>query len=141
MRKLSKIESVIFMVGGALMVVSVGCFVFRVMPAVMSWLFLTGAILFAVMQARQWYSGKSFVIRRLRRIMLTADVLFVVAGLLMVESHYHFAQSWFDWFTYVKYVNNNWVVVLLIAAILEMYSIHRISSELVKENDDKELKN
>jgi len=35
--------------------------------------------------------------------------------------------------TYVQYIYNKWVVVLLIAAILQLYSSHRIGHELQKE--------
>ena len=34
---------------------------------------------------------------------------------------------------YLQYVNNNWVVVLLVAAVLQLYTTYRISSELEKE--------
>jgi hypothetical protein len=34
---------------------------------------------------------------------------------------------------YVKYVHNNWIVVLLVAAILQLYASHRISNELEKD--------
>lgn len=34
---------------------------------------------------------------------------------------------------YVTYVHNNWVLLLLVAAMLEIYTTHRISSELAKE--------
>lgn len=102
--------------------------------------FLPGAVAFAAMQMRQSYEGQSIVIRRLRRIMLTADVLFVVAGLMFVENNWNFLMPFFCNYgikgltAYYQYVaHNNWVVVLLIAAVLELYSMHRISSELTKE--------
>ena len=34
---------------------------------------------------------------------------------------------------YLTYIHNNWVVLLLVAAMLELYSTHRISNELDKE--------
>lgn len=53
------------------------------------------------------------------------------SGLVNIEGHLN----------YMKYVNNNWVVTLLIAAIIEMYTMHRISAELRKENNtEKTLK-
>ena len=112
----------LFLIGGMLMVVGAGMYVFA-MREVASWIFLVGALLFATMQIRQRYEGTDFVIRRLRRITILADVLFVLAGLLMVECAYGF----------VTYIYNKWVVVLLIAAILEVYTTHRISHELDKE--------
>ena len=38
-----------------------------------------------------------------------------------------------DYMDYLQYVRNNWVVTLLVAAILQLYSTHRISRELDKE--------
>jgi len=35
--------------------------------------------------------------------------------------------------SYLQYVYNKWVVTLLIAAILQLYTTHRISQELEKE--------
>ena len=35
--------------------------------------------------------------------------------------------------TYFNLIYNKWVMLLLAAAILEMYSMHRIASELKKE--------
>lgn len=128
-----------FIVGGAFMVVGVGSCVFDVFTKIMSLVFLAGTLMFAGMQALQRYEGKSIVIRRLRRIMLIADVLFVVAGLLMVEHAWqwlfpHMATTLDGYETYMRYIHNNWVVVLLVAAILEMYTMHRISNELSKED-------
>jgi hypothetical protein len=91
------------------------------------------------MQLQQVYEGKNFVIRRLRRIMVMADVLFVVAGLLMVENAFNFLLPFFQTHiqnglnAYIIYILGKWVVLLLVAAILEVYTTHRISSELEKE--------
>ena len=58
MRQLSKIQSILFIIGGVLMVIGVGCFVFMVQQLVMCWVFLAGAVLFATMQLLQVYEGK-----------------------------------------------------------------------------------
>ena len=138
MRQLTKLQSAIFMAGGLLMVVGAGMYVFGVhKPA--AWIFILGAIAFAAMQMQQQYDGRSFVIRRLRRIMTLADICFVVAGLLMIENAYNFLLPTFinhlhnGMNAYIIYIMGKWVVLLLVAAILEVYTIHRISSELEKE--------
>lgn len=138
MRQLSKLQSAIFTMGGLLMVVGAGMYVFDLhKPA--SWIFLAGAVAFAAMQLQQRYEGRSFVIRRLRRIMTMADVCFVAAGLLMIENAYNFLLPTFvNHLTnglndYVTFIMGKWVVLLLIAALLEVYTIHRISNELEKE--------
>lgn len=105
------------------------------------------------MQMIQTYKGTSITIRRLRTIMVIADVAFIVAGLLMFENGWHLLYRQIVYgsgdvpnismhIKYLKYINNNWVVALLIAAILEMYSMNRISSELKKEtrNAEKNIK-
>ena len=80
---------------------------------------------------RQTYNGTLFSVRRLRRILLVSDVLFLVAALLMLANQSNFLGL--DHLTYIKYVHNNWIVVLLVAAILQLYASHRIANELEKE--------
>lgn len=134
MRQLTKAQAALFLLGGVMMVVGVGCFVFMWQQPVVCWIFLVGALLFSLMQATQIYEGKNFVIRRLKRMMGLANLAFVLSGILMVDNVYHFFQPLFpDPYSYVQYVYNKWVVLLLIAAILEVYTTHRISSELKKE--------
>ncbi len=129
MRPLSKLQNTIFLVGGLLMVIGAGSslLMWRWAP----YLFAVGALCFASMQMLQRYEGKNVTIRRLRRMMLISDVLFLLAALLMFASQGNvFGLSHI---TYVQYIYNKWVVVLLIAAILQLYSSHRIGHELQKE--------
>lgn len=152
MNRLSNTENIIFLTGGALMVFGTALNFFefyRLSP----WLFLVGAIGFSTMQLRQVKglgqrmpgasAGSNTVnitLRRLRTMMIIADVLFVVAGLMFVENNWNFLMPLFGnfgmdgWVAYHQYVaHNNWIIVLLIAAILELYSMHRISGELNKD--------
>ena len=95
------------------------------------YIFALGAMCYTSMQMLQRYDGPNFTIRRLRRIMLLSDVLFLVSAVLMFASQgniFHLGQI-----TYLQYVYNKWVVTLLIAAILQLYTTHRISHELEKE--------
>ena len=67
--------------------------------------------------------------------MVIADIAFIISALLLVENVFHvvyplFANTIDGYNAYVHYVHNNWVVTLLVAAILEIYSMHRISNEL-----------
>ena len=59
------------------------------------------------------------------------DVLFLVAAVLMFANKSIILGL--SYITYIEYVYNKWVVVLLIAALLQLYSMHRIGSELEKE--------
>ena len=138
MKQLSKLQSVIFLLGGVLMVIGAACFAFGfIYPKMMlitSWLFLAGTVLFSVIQAMQVYEGPSLIIHRLKRMQYVADIFFVLSGISMVDTVYAFARHWFsNQETYITYFYNKWVVFLLIAALLELYTTHRISHELKKE--------
>ena len=129
MRQLSKTETILFLLGGLLMVVGAGASMF--LQSWASYVFAPGALLFVAMQLRQRYEGSNFTIRRLRHTMIISDVLFLVAALLMFANQSNFLGL--DYLSYIKYVHNNWIVVLLVAAILQLYSSHRIANELEKD--------
>lgn len=129
MRVLSKLETTILLIGGLLMVVGAGACLF--MQSWACYVFAPGVLMFAAMQMRQRYDGPNFTIRRLRRIMLLSDALFLVAALLMLANNSNFFRI--DYLSYIKYVHNNWIVVLLVAALLQLYSNHRIANELEKD--------
>lgn len=135
--------------GGMLMVLAAGANMFaslmseaewaQLTLAVAPWLFIVGAVLFVAIQRLQTYDGNSLTIRRLRSIQLLSGISFLVAGLLMVENVNHFLQPLVvsdlnSYFTYVQVVHNNWVVFVLIGAVLQMYTAHRLSSEMQKES-------
>ena len=134
MRQLSNIETFVMLAGGLLMVIGSGASVF--LQSWAAYVFAPGALMFAAMQMRQRYEGKDFTVRRLRRMMLLSDVLFLVAALLMFANQSNFLGL--DYLSYIKYVHNNWIVVLLVAAVLQLYSSHRIANEL--ENMQKNAK-
>lgn len=119
----------IFLAGAVLMVVGAGASL--VQWAAAPYLFALGALGFASMQMLQRYEGQNFVIRRLRRIMLLSDLLFLVSAVLMFASQGNVFHL--DHITYLQYIYNKWVVTLLIAAVLQLYTTHRISHELEKE--------
>ena len=129
MRQLSKWESYVMLLGGLLMVIGAGANVLFCSWA--PYVFAPGALLFVAMQLRQRYEGRDFTIRRLRRIQIISNVLFLLAGLLMIANQANFLPI--DQLYYIKYVHNNWVVVLLVAAVLQLYTGHRITSELEKD--------
>ncbi len=129
MKELNRFQNGVFVFGALLMVIGAG-------TSILAWgsapyIYAIGALCFASMQMLQRYEGNSFVIRRLRRIMLLSDVLFLLAAVLMFANMGNFLGL--DYITYIEYVYNKWVVVLLIAALLQLYSTHRISHELEKE--------
>ena len=137
MKKLNKIESILFMLGGMLIVTGIGCYVFMLAPSITCWIALTGSILFSTLHMMQAYEGSQLAIKRLKRILNIADLLFVIAGILIVDSTYNFLRPAFEnQESYITYVYNKWVLLLLIAAILEVYATHRIDYLLKKQGKD-----
>lgn len=139
MKELSKTQFAIFAMGGILMAVGAGCmalgFMVPKLVGVTSWLFLLGTVLFSVTQATQVYEGNNLTIRRLKNIQYFADLCFILSGISMVDTvHGLFIDLFDNQVAYLTYVYNKWVVFLLIAAILELYTVHRISHELKKED-------
>ena len=129
MRQLNKIQTLIFLVGALLMVVGAGASVlaWKLAPYV----FAVGAIAFTSMQLLQRYEGTNFVIRRLRRMLILSDFLFLISALLMFANMGNvFGLSQID---YITYIYNKWVLTLLVAALIQLYATHRIDRELTKE--------
>ena len=135
MKQLSKLQSIVFLLGGALMVVGVGSFVLLFYQSVSCWVFLAGAILFATVQLMQTFEGDNITIKRLKRIQDLSDILFIIAGILLVDTVYGFFRDFFsNYENYVTYLYNKWVIVLFLATLLELYTVHRIDYELSKKN-------
>ncbi len=117
------------MVGALLMVIGSGANIYLKVWA--PYLFAMGALAFVLMQLKQRYEGQNATIRRLRHIMITSDIFFLASAVLMFASPKRCFGL--DYITYLNYIHNKWVVTLLVAAILQLYSTHRISKELDKE--------
>lgn len=93
-------------------------------PEVASFVFTAGALLFCPLQINDAYEGSNLVIRRLRRQqVLGAMLLLVTAGLMLTQ---HFGIPPFR--------SSEWKVTLLIATVLEVYTIFRIDNEQKKED-------
>lgn len=100
----------------------------------MTWapyVFAMGALAFVLMQLKQGYEGDNITIRRLRNIVVMSDFFFLLAALLMFANQDNLFGLPFMF--YVQYVHNNWVIALLVAAVLQLYSSHRLGRELDKE--------
>lgn len=136
MDKNERIVNALFIVGGLLMVAGAGLFSFLIMQEVSCWMFLVGAIMFGGVQIWQDAPLDTVTVRRLKRIMNLADLLFIAAGILMVDTHYMFLRGLFDsQINYVTTLYNKWVLLLLIGALIEIYTMHRISSETKKQKE------
>jgi len=129
MKQLSKLQNIIFTIGALLMVA--GAAMGMIVRGVAPYIYTIGALAFVNMQLQQRYEGSNFTISRLRRIMIISDMLLVLVGALMFADYGN--PFGLDQIIYLTYIHNNWVVVLLLAAILQLYTVYRISSELEKE--------
>ncbi len=133
MRQLSRLQTYIFLAGAVLMAIGAGACAFLVYPKIFAWVYLAGAVAFVAMQVEQRYEGTSFVIRRLRRIMLLSGIFFILAGISLLDTQYYFFKPLMPLQTYLTYVYNKWVALLLAGALMQLYTTHRISNELQKD--------
>ena len=120
MKKLNNLQVAVFLLGALLMVIGAG-------TSMLAWgsapyVFSVGALCFASMQMLQRYEGSNFVIRRLRRIQLVSDVLFLVSGLLMIANKGNFLGL--SYMTYIEYVYNKWVITLLVLQYIVVFLRH-----------------
>lgn len=126
MRQLDKTENAIFLTGAVMMVLGSGAYIFGWTWA--PYVFTAGTLGFVLMQFRQRYEGSNLVIRRLRRMVIMSDVCLLLSAVLMLANMDNLFGL--DRLTYIKYVHNNWVLVLLVAAMLQLYTSRRLSNEL-----------
>ena len=129
MRELNKTESAILVIGAVMMVIGSGANIFA-----QSWapyVFAMGTIGFVLMQLKQKYDGDNVAIKRLRRMVIISDVCLLLAAVMMFANMDNLFRL--DAITYIKYVHKNWVVVLMVAAMLQLYTSHRISKEILKD--------
>ena len=129
MRELNNTENAILIIGAVMMVIGSGANIFA-----QSWapyVFAMGTIGFVLMQLKQKYDGANVAIKRLRRMVIISDVCLLLAAVMMFANMDNLFRL--DAITYIKYVHNNWVVVLMVAAMLQLYTSHRISKEILKD--------
>ena len=128
MRQLNKIENTILLFGAVMMVIGSGANIFAQPWA--PYVFGMGTVGYVLMQLKQKYEGSNVAIKRLRRVVIISDVCLLLAAVMMFANMDNLFRL--DAVTYIKYVHNNWVVVLLVAAMLQLYTSHRISKEILK---------
>lgn len=129
MKQLNKVENIIFLMGAVMIVV--GSIANVMLRPWAPYIFAMGTVAFVLMQLKQSYEGNNVVIRRLRRMVVASDLFFVITAVLMFANINNLFGL--DRSSYLQYVRNNWVVTLLIAALLQLYSNHRLGKELSEE--------
>ncbi len=121
MRELSRIQNLVFRSGALLMIVGAATYLFGGMVSCL--LYVIGTLMYATMQLRTTYYGNNVTLLRLRRQQLlgATALVFSAAALTAQTLGYNLIQ------------HNEWVICLLIGAMLELYTSFRIPQELEKE--------
>lgn len=88
------------------------------LPEAYRYIYIVGALLFAVAQFALRPRAKGLTLKRLVIHQQLAGLFFIAAGVLM----------------FVCY-RNEWIVILSCGAIIELYTTFRISSEIKKEQN------
>ena len=111
------LKTQLYRAGGLLVVI--GAVLPLIAPAVAPWVFGLGALFFSPIQMTDRYEGGNIIIRRLRRQQVLGALMLLVPAALMFTSYY----------TRPPFRGSEWKVTLLIAAVLELYAVFRISHE------------
>lgn len=125
MNSLNKIQTLVFQIGGLLMIVGA---VLPIVPATRphaALVFTVGALSFGSMQLLQRYDGRNFVIRRLRGQQILGAFLLMISAALMIMQRYGTGPF--------PIRGDEWKITLAVAAILEVYTAFRLPQELDRE--------
>lgn len=121
MKQLNKFQTFVLRMGGLL--VLLGAVLNPIESLVAVYVYCVGALMFVAMQMLESYEGDSFVVRRLRRQQIIGGLLLLLSGVAMFGREYH-----------IMYMQHNeWLIILLIAAMLQLYTSFRIPAEIKKE--------
>ncbi len=108
--------SALFAVGAIMLLTGAAVYVTGWEPA--PYVYTVGATLVALAQWNTPLTVATRVLKRLRRQQLTGAALLVATGACMLYTH-----------------GNEWIVLLTIAAFLQLYTAFRIPQELEKQNN------
>ena len=111
---MKQIQKYIYIVGGILLVIGAALYITRWVVA--PYIYVVGSFMFGAMQMADRYEGSNFVIHRLRRQQVLGALMLMLTGIAMFVCKY-----------------NEWIVCLLIACLLELYTAFRLPQELEKE--------
>lgn len=96
------------------------------------WVTSAGVLMFASMQMLMRYDGSDFILQRLRRQQLFSDLVFLAMALLMVMQDNGWGPDWAK--------GNAWMMCLMIATVLQLYTAFRIPQELERQKGKDETK-
>ena len=123
------------MAGAVLMIVSVAFYMLFIGREVAAWAFLAGGVVYSIgATISNGTDAATLTLRRLQRIQRLSCLLLILAGLLMVDDVYLWLLPLFsNYYDFISYVYNKWVLLLLIAALLQLYTSLRMAHEKMKE--------
>ena len=103
--------------------------------AVAPWAFLAGTVVYVLVQRLQAEKSASLTVNRLLAIRVLGGICFIVSGRFMVEQYNGFLKPVVvsdisSYMLYMQIVHNNWVVLLLIGSLLQLYTSYRLSAEI-----------
>ncbi len=127
MRKLNELQLSIYNMGGLLVVAGAMLYLVPSLQNYAPWVFTLGAIAFSFMQIMDGYEGSNIVIRRLRRQQVTGAIVLVATGFVMYMNIHNISP----------FRGTEWMIFLMVAAVLELYTSFRIPAELKKENEQR----
>lgn len=113
---MKKVYSYIYMLGGILLVLGAALYITK-----WSWapyIYIVGSFMFGAMQMMDRYTGKNWMIRRLRRQQIFGSIMLMVTGIAMLMCKH-----------------NEWIICLLVGCLLELYTAFRIPQEYEKNNE------
>lgn len=117
------LKQTLYYIGGVCIVL--GALLPAFAPSIAPYVFGIGAFIFAPIQMLDRYEGSNLDIRRLRRQQVLGAFLLVVSAMLLFCRTYGIAP----------FRGNEWMIALLIATVLEAYSVFRIDHIEKKENN------
>ena len=125
MKKLSKLQSLIFAFGGVMLVAGAALYLFE--PQILApALFTIGALCYVIIQWQQTYDGDNPTIKRLRKIQIISGVCILLSAILMISNRFVY-----EIFTFYRVdIYNYWIILLFIGVILQLYTILRIDKEI-----------
>ncbi len=114
------LRNLLFRIGGLLLVL--GALLPLFIPTVAPYIFALGALLFSYVQFTEDHRDDTLTIRRLVRQQMLGALLLLVTAALMFTSLYGLPP----------FRASEWKITLLIATVLELYTVFRIDSEMKK---------
>lgn len=122
MKSLSKFQNLIYNLGGVLLLLGAVMPLIQPASSFAPYVFCCGTLMFSSMQLLARYDGEDLVVRRLRRQQIIGALLLVASGLLSLIGSVQ--PSWVQ--------GDEWLFLLTIAAVLEVYTAFRIPAALAK---------